>query len=60
MHDGRLLQRLPFVELYSLLQSSCLLFTYSCWELDLGMMRRRRSNSIRVVVAHWIVAMLGW
>lgn len=34
--------RLPFLAMYSLSQSRCLLFTYSCWELDFGMEEVKR------------------
>lgn len=42
MQDETLLHRLPFLALYSLSQSRCLLFTYSCWELDFGMEEVKR------------------
>lgn len=60
VQEETLLQRFPFVELYSLSQSSCLLFTYSCWDSDFGMEEvMMKSNSVMVVVvAHRIVAML--
>lgn len=55
-----LLQRFPFVELYSLSQSSCLLFTYSCWDSDFGMRRRRSMSVVMVVVVQRIFAIFGW
>lgn len=53
MQDETLLHRLPFLALYSLSQSRCLLFVLL---LGIGFWNevRRRSNSVTVVAAHRI------
>jgi len=61
VHDGTLLQRLPYVALVSCSeQFSCLLLTYSCWDSDFGMDEQRRRNSVTAAADHTTVAIFAW
>lgn len=43
-----------------LVQFSCLLLTYSCWDSDFGMEEQRRSTSVTAATGHTPAAIFEW